>query len=375
MTSDSVQLPPSLTARLKSAALSLGFDLVGITSAEPSVFAEEYRDWIASGYAGEMEYLKRNLDRRLDPRELLPDAKSILVVGMNYYTRDPDPTVDGDNSVDQKDRAIFARYARGDDYHDVMTARLRTLLAMLKEQAGEGADGRVYVDAGPVLEREVARRAGLGWFGKNTMLINTRRGSYFFLGEIVTNVALEPDTPAVGSCGSCTRCIDACPTDAFVAPSRLDARRCISYLTIELKGPIPDEFHPAPSAAGNRIYGCDICQEVCPFCITRSTPTSEPAFQPRDITVNSKVTDLLYLTDEEFREKFKGSPVKRAKRRGLLRNAAAALSSRDDEEAIAALTHALNDPETIVRDQAEWSQKQIEKRRSGREVNGDTFNG
>ena len=408
MTSDSVQLPPSLTARLKSAALSLGFDLVGITSAEPSVFAEEYRDWIASGYAGEMEYLKRNLDRRLDPRELLPDAKSILVVGMNYYTRDPDPTVDGDNSVDQKDRAIFARYARGDDYHDVMTARLRTLLAMLKEQAGEGADGRVYVDAGPVLEREVARRAGLGWFGKNTMLINTRRGSYFFLGEIVTNVALEPDTPAVGSCGSCTRCIDACPTDAFDAPYRLDARRCISYLTIELKGPIPDEFHPALSAAGNRIYGCDICQEVCPFnrergveydhyatcdayagrpdpsvlsvpsvptpntehltsdsappqppnsggSIHGSSPTSEPAFQPRPITTNPKLTDLLYMTQEEFSSAFKGSAVKRAKRRGLLRNAIAALARRDDPEAIAALEHAMSDPEELVSQAAEMA--------------------
>src|SRR5579862_4650773 len=296
-----------LAERVKAKARELGFDLVGITGAEPSAFAAEYRDWLERGYAGEMTYLARNLERRLDPRELLPDAHSVIVVGMNYYadadegpgTPPPDP-----------DRAVFARYARGDDYHDVMTARLRTLLASLKEWAGESTDGRVYVDAGPLLEREVARRAGLGWFGKNTMLINTRRGSYFFLGEIVTNVALPPDESAVGGCGTCTRCIDACPTGAIVEPFLLDARRCISYLTIELKGPIPDELRPAIADSGNRIFGCDICQEVCPFCQRRSIPTTEPAFLPRKVTSNSRLVDLL-LSEEEFRKQFKGSPVKR----------------------------------------------------------------
>jgi epoxyqueuosine reductase len=352
----------TLTEAIKVRARELGFDLVGVTGAEPSAFAEEYRDWVAQGYAGEMEYLTRNLHRRLDPRELVPDARSIIVVGMNYYadaeegpgTPPPDP-----------DRALFARYARGDDYHDVMTARLRELLRFLQAQAGPEAAGRVYVDTGPILEREVAQRAGLGWFGKNTLLINTRRGSYFFLGEIVTNVALEFDSPALGGCGTCTRCLDACPTGAILEPYKVDSRRCLSYLTIELKGTIPEEFQPALSASGNRIYGCDICQEVCPFCQRRSAPTSEPAFAPREITSNPRLVDLLLLSEEEFREKFKNSPVKRAKRRGLLRNVATALASSEDPEAERALEQAAaNDPEPLVREHAQWALETIRRRRN-----------
>ena len=361
-----------LTEAIKARAAELGFDLVGVTGAEPSAFAEEYRDWVAQGYAGEMEYLTRNLHRRLDPRELLPGAKSIIVVGMNYYA---DSEQGPGTSPPDPDRAVFARYARGDDYHDVMTARLRELLRFLQAQAGPEAEGRVYVDAGPLLEREVARRAGLGWFGKNTLLINTRSGSYFFLGEIVTNVALEFDAPALGGCGTCTRCLDACPTGAIFEPYKVDSRRCISYLTIELKGAIPAEFHSALSASGSRIYGCDICQEVCPFNRTPSAaryptlfPTEDPAFQPRDITVNSRVTDLLYLTEDAFREKFKGSPVKRAKRRGLLRNAAAALCTRDDDEAIAALEHALKDSEELVREAAAQALETIRLRNAGSSI-------
>ena len=360
----------TLAEAIKARAHALGFDLVGITGAEPSAFAAEYRDWIANGYAGEMEYLARNLERRLDPRELLPDARSIIVVGMNYYAdADEGPGA----PIPDPERAVFARYARGDDYHEVMTARLRELLAFLKSQSGPDAAGRVYVDAGPVLEREVARRAGLGWFGKNTLLINTRRGSYFFLGEIVTNVVLPHDAPAVGGCGTCTRCLDACPTNAIIEPYKVDARRCLSYLTIELKGEIPEEFRPAIAEAGNRIFGCDICQEVCPFNRTHATsrhptlcPTSDPDFQPRDVTLDSTVTDLLYMTEEEFRAKFKGSPVKRAKRRGLLRNAATALCISDGEESIAALEHALNDPEQLVREAAVTSLNAIrERKRAG----------
>ncbi len=319
----------SLEEQIKTRARELGFDLVGITGAGPSLFQAEYRDWIERGFAGEMGYLSRNIERRLDPRALLPDAASIIAVGMNYYadegegpgTPPPDP-----------DRAVFARYARGDDYHDVMTARLKTLLEFLKAQAGPEADGRVYVDAGPLLEREVAQRAGIGWFGKNTMLINTRRGSYFFLGEIVTNIALAPDQPAVGGCGTCRKCLDACPTQAIVAPYQIDARRCLSYLTIELKGAIPEEFRPALAEAGNRIYGCDICQEVCPFNLRRAAPSDEPAYQPREVASNSRLADLLTLSEEEFRAKFSKSPVKRAKRSGLLRNVAAALSATDEPE-------------------------------------------
>lgn len=354
----------SLTDAVKQRAVELGFDLVGITRAEPSAFADEYRAWLERGFAGEMRYLERNVERRLDPRELLPGARSIVVVGMNYYT---DPHADPNQP---SDRAVFARYALGDDYHDVMTDRLNRLLEFLKSNAEAGAEGRVYVDAGPVLEREVARRAGLGWFGKNTMLINTRRGSYFFLGEIVTNVTLTADAPAIGGCGTCTRCIDACPTGAITAPYELDARRCISYLTIELKGPIPEEHRHALAASGSRIYGCDICQEVCPFNRPASasaahptlTPTTEPAYQPREATTGATLADLLLMDDEAFRIAFKGSPVKRAKRRGLLRNAATALSTRDDEEAVAALEHATRDPEPLVSQAAEWSLEQIRAR-------------
>jgi epoxyqueuosine reductase len=231
----------------------------------------------------------------------------------------------------------------------------------LKEVAGEGAEGRVYVDTGPLLEREVAQKAGIGWFGKNTMLINTRRGSYFFLGEIVTNVALTPDEPALGGCGTCTRCLDACPTGAIVEPYKVDARRCLSYLTIELKGAIPEEWRAAIGEAGNRVFGCDICQEVCPFCQRRSVPTSEPAFQPRDITSHSRTVDLLLLSEEEFRHQFKGSPVKRAKRRGLLRNAAVALSHNQTAVGAAALEKAIHDPEPLVREAVEAALKQINR--------------
>ncbi len=333
----------SLTTKLKDRAKELGFDLVGVAGAEPSVFAEEYRDWISQGMHGEMGYLERNLERRLDSRELIPDARSILVVGMNYYVEDtetplspPDEPLPSNlpssSPTNNSHKAIFARYARGDDYHEVMTAKLRQLLAYLKEVAGEDAEGKVYVDTGPILEREVARRAGIGWFGKNTMLINSWRGSWFLLGEIVTNVVLEIDNPAAGGCGTCTKCLDACPTGAIIEPFKVDARRCLSYLTIELKGDIPEEFHPALSANGARVFGCDICQEVCPFNIRRASPASEPAFQPREITLNSTVADLLLLTEEEFRIQFKGSPVKRAKHRGLMRNAAAAQPISDKRE-------------------------------------------
>ena len=361
----------SLTTKLKDRAKELGFDLVGVAGAEPSAFAEEYREWISQGMHGEMGYLERNLERRLDSRELMPDARSILVVGMNYYVAERNEDENEDAAVDENlpaesnpipstaPKAVFARYARGDDYHEVMTAKLRQLLSYLKEVAGEDAEGKVYVDTGPILEREVARRAGIGWFGKNTMLINSWRGSWFLLGEIVTNVVLEIDNPAVGGCGTCTKCLDACPTGAIIEPFKVDSRRCLSYLTIELKGSIPEEFQAAISADGARVFGCDICQEVCPFNVRRATSTLEPAFQPREITLNSTVSDLLLLTEDEFRAQFKGSPVKRTKRRGLLRNAIAALCGRQDEETLHTLKHALNDPEELVREQAEKAIKKI----------------
>ena len=306
----------SLASEIKQRARDLGFDLVGIAPAVPSAFKAEYRAWLNAGYHGEMHYLARDPERRLDPSRLLPGARSIVVVGMNYYT-------ESEADTDDPERAVFARYARNDDYHDVMTPRLRSLLAFIQEQNPE-AVGRAYVDTGPVLEREVARMAGLGWFGKNTMLINTRRGSYFLLGELILNIELPYDSPAAGGCGTCRACIDACPTQAIVEPYKLDARRCISYLTIELKGPIPEEFH---GKIGNRIFGCDICQEVCPFNARRAVPTEEPSFQPRE-AATSTLAALERMTEEEFRIAFKGSPVTRAKWRGLMRNVAAARDAR-----------------------------------------------
>ena len=356
----------TLADKIKAQAHELGFDLVGITNAEPSVFQEEYRRWAERGFAGEMHYLTRDMERRFDPRALLPDARSMVVVGMNYYAEEGQGT-----PCDDAARGIFARYARGDDYHDVMGERLKSLLHFIQKETDERTNGRVYVDTGPILEREAARRAGLGWFGKNTMLINTRRGSYFFLGEILLNIELDADTPAVGGCGSCRKCLDACPTNAIIAPFEIDARRCLSYLTIEQKGAIPDEFAPALSASGPRIYGCDICQEVCPFNRPASSAphptlsaTTEAAYQPREITANKSLIDLLLLSPEEFRTAFKGSAVKRAKRRGLLRNAAAALGAHDDPEAVAALTHALDDPEPLVREQATASLRRIAERKT-----------
>ena len=351
-----------LEEQIKARARELGFDLVGIAGAEPSLFQSEYRAWIERGFAGEMGYLARNIERRLDPRELLPDARSIIAVGMNYYA---DAEEGPGTPIVEPGQAVFARYARGDDYHDVMTARLKILLEFIKERAGAEIEGRVYVDAGPVLEREVAQKAGIGWFGKNTMLINSRRGSYFFLGEIVTNAALTPDSPAVGGCGTCRKCLDACPTNAIVAPYEIDARRCLSYLTIEQKGALPEEFRPALAEAGNRIYGCDICQEVCPFNQRRAEPTEEPAYQPRPVTKNPKLIDLLLMNEEEFRAKFKGSPVKRAKRRGLLRNVAVALAASENPEAEAALEQsAANDPEPLAREHAAWALRQIRERKT-----------
>lgn len=338
---------------IKQRAHELGFELCGIAPAEPSAFKAEFRAWLEKGYEGEMGYLSRDPDRRLDPSQLLPGAKSIVSVGMNYYTES-----EADNAG--PDEAIFARYARNEDYHDVMTPRLRELLAFIKTLTGEGTEGRVYVDTGPILEREVARRAGLGWFGKNTMLINTRRGSYFLLGEILLNITLEPDNPAVGGCGTCTKCLKACPTGAIVRPYEIDARRCISYLTIELKGEIPEEH---AGKIGNRVFGCDVCQECCPFNVRRAVPTEEPAFQPREAAIRPKLADLLEMTEEEFREKFRKSPVKRAKWGGLLRNVAATLAVPDDPAAEAALTSALEHQEELVREQAGMSMNIIGGRR------------
>lgn len=304
-----------LEEKLKAQAYGLGFDLVGIAALGPMETAAAYDAWLAKGYDGEMAYLERGAEKRRDSRLTFPGAKSAIVVGLDYGGRQPSGPV--------------ARYARGDDYHDVMTARLADLHRWLEREVERPIAGKPYVDTGPLLERDLARRAGLGWFGKNTNLVNPRLGSFFFIGSLLVDLELEPDTPfGADRCGRCTRCLDACPTDAFVEPRVLDATRCISYLTIELKGDIPEHLH---EPIGSSLYGCDICQEVCPYNVKFARELKEPAFSARpairDKDAIALAEDLLEMEEEKFREAFRKSPMKRAKRSGLARNATVVLKN------------------------------------------------
>jgi epoxyqueuosine reductase len=300
---------------VKAQAYGLGFDLVGIATLGPMESAGAFDAWIEKGYAGEMDYLPRGAAKRRDSRLAFGGATSAIVVGLDYGGREPSGPV--------------ARYARGDDYHDVMTERLNELHRWVQLEVGHPVPGKAYVDTGPILERDLARRAGLGWFSKNTNLVNPRLGSFFFIGSLLVDLDLAPDSPfEADRCGSCTRCLDACPTNAFVKPRVLDATRCIAYLTIELKGEIPDVFH---AAVGSNIYGCDICQDVCPYNVKFARELREPAFAARepirDKSPEALARDLLAMSDEEFRSAFRRSPMKRAKRRGLARNAGVVLAN------------------------------------------------
>jgi len=345
---DTLRKTSTLTAHLKAEAIRLGLDAISIAPALPSEGEQAYRAWLEKGFAGEMGYMAGHQEKRCDPRLLLPGARSIIVALQNYNPPEEDfkPGLVGK----------IARYARGDDYHQVLKAKLGSLLASLKAKAGQPVQGKVYVDTGPVLEREAARRAGLANFGKNTNLLRKGLGSYFFVGEIIVDIELHYDAPQIRDmCGHCTRCLDACPTRAFPAPYVLDARKCISYLTIELKGDIPEEMRPQ---MGSWIFGCDICQEVCPY--NHHAPISqEPSYQPRPECTSPSLLELLLLEPEEFARRFRNSPIKRAKRRGLLRNVAVALGNLKDPSAIPTLAQALQDPEPIVRRHAAWALKEI----------------
>ncbi len=337
-----------LTLELKREAQRLGFDLVAVARAEPPPHADALDPWLAAGHAGEMAWLARNAARRQDPGQVVAGARSIIVCGVHYRSAEPDPELWNDAA-----RGRISRYAWGDDYHDVLEPRLRQLQGWLEARTGRAQIGRSYVDTGPVLERPVGVAAGLGFQGKNTLLIHPRQGSWFFLGEILVDVALAYDQPlAAGGCGSCTRCQVACPTQAFAGPYVLDARRCISYLTIELKGPIPRELRPL---MGNHIYGCDVCQEVCPWNIKFGQFAKTDDLHPRDDRVAPELLDLIGLDDEQFRERFRGSPIKRTKRRGLLRNVAVALGNWGDPRAVPALIRALDDHEPLIRGHAAWA--------------------
>lgn len=345
----------TLTQTIKHEARRLGFQLVGVTTPDAPLHSPEYESWLSAGLHGEMAYLaeERARTRRANPREILPECESILLLGIRYpATRPPEPP-----QPSQPLRGRVASYAWGTDYHVTLPPRLTALVQFIEMQVGHPVPNRWYTDTGPVLERDLAQRAGLGWIGKNTCLINPHQGSYFLLAEILLGIPLEPDPPfTTDHCGSCTRCLDACPTHCIRPDRTLDATRCISYLTIELKGPIPAELRPQ---LGNWIFGCDICQQVCPWNIRFATPEGDPAFTPREDLPFPDLCADLSLTPEQFNQKFKHSPVTRAKRRGYLRNIAVALGNARDTSALPALARALDDPEPLVRAHAAWAIGQI----------------
>ena len=336
----------SLASRIKTRALTIGFDLVGVSPVEASARGEALARWLRWGYQGEMAYLARTADHRMHPERYLPWARSVVSVGLNYNTPH-------ERNVTQEGiRGRISRYAWGDDYHDVMQAMLGRLHAAVCAEAGGEIQGRCFVDAGPVLDREVAARAGIGWYGKNTNLLSPGIGSFYFLGELFLDIVLDYERPVLDHCGQCRLCQDACPTNAFTGPYVLDARRCISYLTIELKGPISRELRPR---MGAHVFGCDVCQDVCPYN-TKCRPATQPAFQPRAGLQSPELIPLLGLSEGEFRARFHGSPILRAKRRGLLRNVCVALGNSRRVEAVPALTQTLGeDPDALVRGHAAWA--------------------
>jgi len=344
----------ALARRLEAQAYGLGFDLVGVARLGPAETAGAFEAWLEAGYAGEMAYLARGAERRRDTRRPYEGAASAIVVALDYGGRAPSGPV--------------ARYARGDDYHDVLVGKLHALHAWLDEALGTRVPGKAYADTGPILERDLARRAGLGWFGKNTNLLHPRLGSFFFLGALLLAAEVPPSAPFdADRCGTCTRCLDACPTDAFVAPRVLDATRCISYLTIEQRGEIPQALR---AGVGDRLYGCDVCQDVCPWNVRFAREVREPAFAARDVLggrdAPTLARELLGMTQPEFSSAFKDSPMKRAKLRGLKRNAAVVLGNVGTGEDVAVLTRALADPEPLVREHAAWALGQIAPRRRDR---------
>jgi epoxyqueuosine reductase len=338
-----------LKAQLVSFAHDVGFDSCRIADCAAPTHATEFREWLRDGAHGEMDYMRRGDEKRCDPQKVLPRAKSIVVLALNYFQ--------GGKRRRSEAAATgrIARYAWGDDYHDVITAKLNKIDNFLRQFGGQQ---KCYVDTGPVLERDHAAQAGIGWHGKSTMLIDPRLGTWFFLGEILTTLELPLDAPQADRCGTCERCITACPTGAIAAAHRLDARRCISYLTIELKGSIPLELRPL---IGNRIFGCDDCLNACPW--NRFAQASrETAFSARQATIGMSLREYLELNDAEFRTLFKNSPIRRIKRRGFLRNVCVALGNVGDMSDLAALEDAATDSESLIAEHAEWAIKQIRRR-------------
>ena len=338
-----------LKQRLLSFAREIGFDSCRIAACGSAPHVHEFRNWLDEGGHGEMSYMERGEEKRCDPQKVLPGARSIVVLALNYFQGDPKA---GDTPAAT---GKIARYARGDDYHDLVANKLDKIDEFLRAFDGQQ---KCYVDTGPVLERDHAAEAGIGWHGKSTMLIDERLGTWFFLAEVLTTLELPPDEPVPDRCGTCERCIKACPTGAITAPHRLDARRCISYLTIELKGSIPLDLRPL---IADRIFGCDDCLDACPW--NRFARVSrEAAFFARPSTVGIPLRDYLGLSDEDFRSLFRNSPIKRIKRRGFLRNVCVALGNVGNPSDLAALGRAAADPEPLIAEHAKWAIHQIRSR-------------
>jgi epoxyqueuosine reductase len=349
---------------IRQRAQELGFDACRFTTADPPASAPQLRRWLDAQRHGQMGYLERNAFKRMDPQRVLPGARSIITVAVSYALaerrartgarRTGIPSAGGDDSL----LGEVARYARFDDYHDVFGPRLKTLSDYVDETGGIGTRSLWYVDTGPVLERDFAQRAGLGFVGKHTGVISRQFGNWILLGEIFTTMVLEPDLPEKNRCGSCTRCLAACPTRAITAPFELDARRCISYLTIELKGPIPLELRPA---VGNRIFGCDDCLAACPW----NRFAREGNLMKRHVRVElatQNLTELLGLDEADFKARFAGTPIWRAKLRGLRRNVCVALGNSADTSALSPLQHAARDSDPLVAAHAQWAVDQIRSR-------------
>lgn len=371
----------------------MGFDLCGVVAAQKFPELANADLWLARGFAGEMNYLSD--PRRSDPASVLPGVRSVIVCALNYNSKYP-RSIHSHNQIEDEDTASrkesvrspqgwISRYAWGDDYHDVLREKLEVLLRELRERCGDAFASRLYTDTGPVQERVLAKYAGLGWLGKNTLLLNQKIGSYFFLGVILTTLEIPPSLDAGGApapdlCGSCRRCIEACPTDALVEPYVMDARRCISYLTIELRGSIPENLR---EPTGDHVFGCDICQDVCPWN-NRAPVTNAAQFAPRNFPGSGDATeatdspqslyrpDLLWLvtlTEEEFRQRFRGSPIKRAKWRGLIRNACIAIGNADvrghsarHAEIVSTLTRLSRSSDIPIAESAQWALSRIQSK-------------
>ena len=338
---------------LRQYARELGFDDCRFTTAEPPASAPQFKKWLAQNQHGEMAWLERNAEKRVDPQKILTGAKSIIVLAVSYQNE----------SQSHIPRALsaglIARYAQFADYHKIIGEKLKLLTQFINERGGADTRPLWYVDTGPILERDFAQRAGLGFIGKHTNLISRQLGNWIFLAEIITTLELEPDPPDKNHCGNCTRCITSCPTQAITAPFKLDARKCISYLTIELKGVIPIELRRLIS---NHIYGCDDCLAVCPWNrFAREGNLMKPHAR-MDLT-QPDLLELLQLDDAGFKSRFAGTPMQRTKRRGLLRNVSVALGNVGDKTALPVLEKAANDKEALIADHARWAIQQIESRR------------